>query len=57
MVAYCWEIGGFFSGNVSHPFQFDNSPAFLHHFYDNLTIFIIAFAGFKDSNGFFIMNQ
>ena len=53
MVAYCWEIGGFFSGNVSHPFQFDNSPTFLDHFYDNLTTPIIAFADVKDFDVFF----
>ena len=41
-------MGGFFSGNISHPFQFDNSPAFLDHFYDNLTTLFIAFADIKD---------
>ena len=53
MVAYCWEIGGFSSGNVSHPFHFDNSPAYLDHFYDNLTTLIIAFADTKDFDVFF----
>ena len=57
MVAYCWEIGGFFSRNVSHPFQFDNSPTFLDHFYDNLTTPIITFADVKDFDVFFILNQ
>ena len=57
MVAYSWEIGGFFSGNVSHPFQFDNSPTFLDHFYDSLTTLIIAFADVKDFDVFLILNQ
>ena len=53
MVAYCWEIGGFSSGNVSHPFHFDSSSAFLDHFYDSLTTLIIAFADTKDLDVFF----
>ena len=53
MVAYSWEIGGFFSGNVSHTSQFDNSPTFLDHFYDSLTTLIIAFADVKDFDVFF----
>ena len=57
MVAYCWEIGGFFSGNVSYPFQFDNNPAFPDHFYDNLTTLFIAFPDIKDFDVFFILNQ
>ena len=46
-------MGGFFSGNISHPFQFDNSPAFLDHFYVNLTTLFIAFVEIKDFDGFF----
>ena len=47
----------FFSGKVSHPFQFDNSSSTLDHFYANLTTLFIAFADIKDFAVFFILDQ